>query len=317
VPDAQAGTTWAIERLVVAPDAVATLFAAGSVREPPPASPQARPCLLASEDGGASWRALQAGLGEVAVTSLSVGWSSGGTGRPLLVGAAGGLYRSKDAGRRWEQLVRGLPRELRARAVAIAPHASSEHMLAVAEAGQVLVSHDGGGSWEESAGAEGQPSALHLSSARCLLQTEAGLFRSADAGRTWQKLSTHGAPPGRGALAVCEAAPDVVCAITKREGDSQVVRSLDGGVTWSALPGTEGALDVELDPERRDTLYVLSGRGESSLLVTRDGGLTWSAVGGRVAASELVLVKTSPRTLFAVDRAGGPLRELHVDPAPQ
>ena len=57
-----------------------------------------------------------------------------------------------------------------------------------------------------------------------------GLWKSPDAGNTWQRLA--GAPRGITALAVHPEKPELVFAGT---GDGKILRSPDGGGSWEAV----------------------------------------------------------------------------------
>ena len=305
---AAVGAADAVDCLVAAPDQPLRLYAAGNVGEPHLEAQAAAPYLVTSADGGKTWTSLQAGLDAAAVTALSASAPRGGQ-RSLLVGTQeAGLYLSVDSGQTWEPVSEGLPREFQPQAVGILP-GGWENLLSVSSAGAVFCSGDSGQTWTQATGAEGLPSALAVDSARALLQTAAGLFGSYDLGRTWERISEHGGVPGYGSISTCAADPSVIYLVTKKDAGSWVVRSLDAGKTWERVAGTEGAQDVEVDPESSSTIYLLTSQGEASVKSSSDGGATWGALSGRLSAGELVVAGTQPRTLYAVDRMS---RSLHV-----
>lgn len=285
------GATDAVACLAVGPGA---LFAAGNQGQPTLEPQRARPFLLVSQDQGLTWRSLQAGLGETAVTCLAVD----ATGRVLLAGSEQGVFRSQDGGRRWEHLTRGLPARLATAQVALVPDAP-DVMLVASSAGELFCSQDRGRSWVAAQGAAGLPAALLApSAARAVLHTDAGLFTSADQGRTWTRSSQAVGLPGKPGLSACAAAPETLCAVVWEDGAGRLIRSRDGGATWSDLPGSAGAIDVALDPGQPDTIYLLSARGQPDpLLISRDGGASWSPLGGQVTARELVVSGGAPRVL--------------------
>lgn len=59
----------------------------------------------------------------------------------------------------------------------------------------------------------------------------AGLFRSDDAGQTWEKAD-HGLPSEPLAVALNPAAPETVFAVLL---DGSVWQSIDGGLTWTKM----------------------------------------------------------------------------------
>lgn len=118
-----------------------------------------------------------------------------------------------------------------------------------------------------------------------------GLWRSADAGRSWQ-------PVGEGIQS--PQIMSVVVSATERAGKwgviyagtepSALYRSEDGGTTWQALPGmlalpsaptwsfpprpyTSHVRAIGLDPHRAGTLYVAIEAG--ALVRSFDGGQSW------------------------------------------
>ncbi|MFB6091658.1 MAG: WD40/YVTN/BNR-like repeat-containing protein [Haloquadratum sp.] len=116
---------------------------------------------------------------------------------------------------------------------------------------------------------------------------DAGLHRSTDAGRTWERVGSETVPESVTSVAVSPHDPDVVYAGTE---PSAVYRSTDGGTTWEPLsdltvlpsasewsfpprPDTHHVRWIEVDPADPDHLYVAVEAG--ALIQTHDGGETW------------------------------------------
>ncbi|HEU5317009.1 MAG TPA: sialidase family protein, partial [Chloroflexota bacterium] len=103
----------------------------------------------------------------------------------------------------------------------------------------------------------------------------AGIYRSADAGRTWRPAA--GVPAG-----------GVLAALFAGEGDSSfalqeraVLRSTDGGATWTAISGGPAGPDlaaIEVEPVGRRELYVAAARG--ALYRSTNGGASWVELPG-------------------------------------
>src|SRR5206468_3646429 len=102
----------------------------------------------------------------------------------------------------------------------------------------------------------------------------AGIFRSENAGRTWQRLGGQ-LPPDVMVLAV-GGSPETIYAGSMRYG---VLRSGDGGASWSklAFPGAN-AYAVSASPARPGTILALAVQdGKGLVYRSEDGGATWGA----------------------------------------
>lgn len=116
---------------------------------------------------------------------------------------------------------------------------------------------------------------------------ESGLWRSTDAGRTFDHVGDAIAPSAVTAVAISPHDPDVVWVGTE---PSRIYRSADGGDTWSELgdldglpsagewsfpprPETHHVRWIEPSPTESGTWYV--GIEAGAFVVTRDGGETW------------------------------------------
>lgn len=111
------------------------------------------------------------------------------------------------------------------------------------------------------------------------------VFRSADAGRTWESAHAGlyaGGVASLSALAVTPSRPAVVYAgggLLPWRAYGRVYKSLDGARTWRrlvAFPTTGAVMSIAVDP-RRPSL-VLAGTNRD-LLRSTDGGRTWRSAG--------------------------------------
>ncbi len=126
-----------------------------------------------------------------------------------------------------------------------------------------------------------------------------GIYRSTDAGRTWQRMGLE--KTGRiGRIDVDPQHPNVVfaCALGHAYGPQQergVYRTKDGGETWQRVlfvdEGT-GCADLDVDPNDPSTIFagmwslqvdpwkLASGGTGGGVYVSHDGGDTWKKLSG-------------------------------------
>jgi photosystem II stability/assembly factor-like uncharacterized protein len=122
-----------------------------------------------------------------------------------------------------------------------------------------------------------------------------GLYRSTDAGKTWNRVGLENSehiqnilidPRNSNVVYVSAIGP-----LWSAGGDRGLYKTTDGGATWKAVltisPDT-GVTDVVMDPKRPDTLYaaayqrrravgqLIGGGPESGLYKTTDGGGKWT-----------------------------------------
>lgn len=113
---------------------------------------------------------------------------------------------------------------------------------------------------------------------------ESGLYKSVDAGKTWEKIN-KGLPSGdkgRIGLAVSPADPDYIYAIVEaKTGQGGFFRSLNGGASWEKRSSYSSSgnyyQEIICDPKDKNRVYSM----DTFLQVTDDGGKTWTALGDR------------------------------------
>jgi photosystem II stability/assembly factor-like uncharacterized protein len=169
-----------------------------------------------------------------------------------------GLIRSDDAGRTWE------PVSLLGQADFHVLRAAGDRIYGLdATEGRLLVGSDGGRSWSERA----QPAPvidIAVSPAdpdSVVVSTEAGLFSSRDAGRTWRPLTRQ----TTGLIAWTPAGLTVV------DGSGTAHASTDGGRRFEAV-GEVGGQPAALAADGTD-LYVALHTNE--VRMSSDSGRTW------------------------------------------
>ncbi|HEX7118872.1 MAG TPA: hypothetical protein VF212_08800 [Longimicrobiales bacterium] len=148
--------------------------------------------------------------------------------------------------------------------------------------------------------------------------TGGGLWKTTDGGITWRPVTDGQITSSSvGAVAVCEANPDVVyigmgevqLRGNAMEGDG-VYKSTDGGKTWAhvGLRETRAVSRIRIHPEDCDRVYVaalghLFGENpERGVFKTTDGGANWERVlqvSDRAGAVDLSMDPNDPDVLYA------------------
>src|SRR5438270_1749518 len=158
-------------------------------------------------------------------------------------GPGSGLYKSTDGGSTWRQLTKGLPtieQGLGRIGFAIAP-SDPKRLYANVDAPQL-----------------------------------GGVYRSDDAGESWQRVNDEVRVWGRGSdfaeVKVDPRDPDTVYS-----ANTSTYRSTDGGHTyhaWKGAPGGDDYHTVRINPEDPDIVLLASDQGAT---ITVNGGRTWSS----------------------------------------
>lgn len=214
-----------------------------------------------------------------------------------------GLAKSTDLGRTWayQSTVPGVTR------LAFDPlDPLRVYATAYGAFNSLFTSSDGGGTWnllpftvfssmdDLAVIGQGNPGTL-------LLATGSGLMRSTDGGASFTTtLGSHAAYR----LAPAGGASSVVWGLFPGKVSTQadaVGRSLDGGLTWSLLPGPcQDMAAIAAHPT--DPLRAWISCAASGILRTLDGGQSWIPSDGAVVAAHVTTLVPSPGdpdTLFA------------------
>jgi photosystem II stability/assembly factor-like uncharacterized protein len=272
-------------------------------------------------NGGMTWDPLWnempvASIGSVAVADSDPNIVYVGTGEACIRGNishGNGMYKSTDAGKTWKHI--GLTDTRHIGRVII--HPKNADIVYVAALGHayghnpergVFRTLDGGKTWEktlfkdEKTGAiditfvPGNPSILFATlweAGRTPWSMTSGgpgsgLYKSTDAGATWNKIEGHGFPSdtvlGKIGVSVSGADPNRVYVILEAlEERGGVYRSDDGGTNWKHMTDDHRLrhrpwyyTHVTAHPREVDTLYVLN----VGMYKSTDGGKNWTPVGG-------------------------------------
>ncbi len=262
--------------------------------DPGPESPVALLAATAggvfrSTDGGESWMPRNLGLDPVAVGISALAVDPETPSNLYLVGTEPGVlhgwgaaYRSQDGGETWTGTRIS---SLFALALAIDPETPST--LFVGTESGILRSTDGGDRFASVfdvcsvSELEIAPSDSSWIYATCWSSVggPARLFRSTDGGDGWREMN-DGMPAVR-SLAVDPEDPSLLHAGTFELG---VLRSTDGGVSWTPTRGLDGARVEALlaDPRSSTTLYA--GTEARGVYRSIDRGMSWWPIPGGLTA---------------------------------
>jgi photosystem II stability/assembly factor-like uncharacterized protein len=223
-----------------------------------PYGPNAERGIFRSTDGGTSWSkvlykdqdtggidlAFDPANAQIVYASMWASRRAPWTAANPYNGAGSGLYKSADGGSTWHELTRGLPTPAQGLARIGFTIAPSDHnrMYALVDA-----SHDAG-----------------------------GLFRSDDAGESWTRVNTEERIWGRGndfawvRTDPRDADEIYVC-------NTSTYRSMNGGVTFTAIKGAPGGDDyhaIWINPLHPNILLLAVDQGAT---ISVNGGETWSS----------------------------------------
>jgi len=215
-----------------------------------------------------------------------------------------GVYKSTDAGATWKRV--GLRDSQKIQRILIDPRDSD--VVYVAAPGPLWNSGGDRGLYKTTDGGQSWTRVLHVTDdtgitdavfhptnpdiiyaaayqrRRAVGQTigggpEAGIFKSTDAGATWERIE-EGLPTvdkGRIALGVDERNPERVYALVVAQGDhGGFFRTDNGGTSWDRMSDYAGGDpqyygEIFVDPHRPDTIWNI----EVPITRSTDGGTTW------------------------------------------
>ncbi|MGH7447225.1 MAG: WD40/YVTN/BNR-like repeat-containing protein, partial [Longimicrobiales bacterium] len=214
-------------------------------------------------------------------------------------GTGGGVFRTTDAGRSWENITDGQIPVGSIGAIEVAP--SNASVIYVATGSAALRSN---------------------------VSIGRGVYRSDDGGATWRFAGLEKAG-AIGDIVVHPSNPDIafVAAVGNpfgRNPERGVFRTRDGGRTWEKVlfvSDSTGAVDIDMNPTNPDELYagmwraerkpwtIISGAREGGIYKSSDGGNTWIRLTNGlpneyVGKTSVSIARSSPRRVFALIEAG-------------
>lgn len=293
--------------------------------------------LLKSTDGGTTWAGIVTGL----TLNLSKVRLAGGSADRVLVGGGCAVRRSDDGGDTFVRLPfsardSGCPAGVasfsfptdttgyllladsrvlstadggRSFSRRTAVPGGAADILCTAEricftvgpSGVIQRTGDGGVSWTQVGSAGQALFGLERADATTLyaVGTNRTVVKSIDGGSTWTRKTVGNNVPVAHFRTIRCGSP-LQCLITT-EGINQVVRTTDGGETFSSVvPSNDPTHAVGFAGAARAVAAGLFGSAE----ISSDGGATWSSVGSRIAGDFTVLAAVSDTVAYAGGRQG-------------
>jgi photosystem II stability/assembly factor-like uncharacterized protein len=223
-----------------------------------------------TQDGGASWKNISDGffggsIGAVAVAPSDESVIYVGEGENTMRGnvseGLGGVWRSDDGGRNWRNVGLGEGRHI----IRLVIHPRNPDIVWAAAMGHLFGPN-----------------------------TERGVFKTTDGGKTWRKTLYINDQTGCSDLVMEPGNPSVFYAGTWRlirtphslesggEG-SGLWKSTDGGETWQNITGSKGLprgawgiVGVAVAPSNPNRIYSLVENRDGGLYMSDDAGITWT-----------------------------------------
>ncbi|MDQ3043509.1 MAG: glycosyl hydrolase, partial [Acidobacteriota bacterium] len=303
--------------------------------------------LWKTEDTGLSWQNISDGhfktgsVGAIAVAESDPNVVYVGMGehavRGVMTHHGDGVYRSTDAGKTWKKI--GLDATQHISRIII--HPKNPDVVYVAAQGAlyskskergIYKSIDGGASWKNILYVDDKTGAAELSmdwnNPRIMYAAMwehgrlpwkvisggagGGLYKSADSGETWQKM-TEGLPEemGKMAITVSRSNPEKVYALIESDSNSEkrgLYVSNNAGKSWSQVTNDNRLvqrawyyIELFVDPKNENTIYVLS----APFLRSNDGGRTWETIGGTHGDFHDMWINPDNPNNFVVANDGG------------
>jgi len=220
----------------------------------------------------------------------------------------GGIYRSINGGKSWQQMVSEENLGTRVSHIAVNP-INSNILYAVGGRG-VFKSPDGGLTWQTLKTTGTNDIVINPANTDTLLiATFQGIFKSVDAGSNWTAINAGLTHLNISSLALCPANPNVIYAGCWEA--PVIFKTSNGGVSWSTVySGSTGeqTRTVVVHPTNADIVYT-SEYERGGILKSTDGGISWRKTGSSddiyMDANLIVIDPINPEIVYFGGNVGG------------
>ena len=277
--------------------------------------------VFKSTDAASSWAPANVGLTALDVSRIAAVPSAAGT---LYAGTQAGMFKTTDGGASWTRSSSGIPGTIggfAARIGGIAVHPTDPSVVYAAAGGnKVYRSTNAGAAWlplgsglpttvGDVAVDPLMPATLYAGGGD-IFGGPGGIFKSTDGGDNWSLLAREAFGGWAGLITPSPTTPGTVLAVTSTTGLRNLVRSTNGGATWSDT-GIE-VVDLAFDPVNASTVYAAGPVSATRLQRSTDNGTTWTPIhdGLPSQVTAVVVHPTEPSTLYAGTSMG---RRVPVD----
>ena len=249
-----------------------------------------------SADGGRNWSPINNGLGNLRITEIVVdpitpanlyaaSYDTSGSG-------ANGIYKSTNGGNSWTRVINGMT-NTSVMSLAIDPLTPTT-LYAGPYGGPIYKTTNSGGNWAPS----GNPSISFAVSIAVDPVTPAtlyaadvmsggGIFKSIDAGVTWQQVGFSQTGPYGSFVAVSPLNHSKVFAVS----NSGLFKSVDGGANWT-LVGPYAFVKVVFDPVNTSTIYLVTT--SQGILRSTNDGQSWNPINNGISSAGAIALKINP-----------------------
>jgi len=249
--------------------------------------------ILKSTDGGETWHQINNGLGNLFIgflemhpTNPQILFAAAGNYAMSQIGLKGGIYRTKDGGQHWEEVLSNDE-------FTVVTFSPSNPNIVYAGSGLAFYrSEDGGDTWlifnkpeEFCFGAPGIRAGVPISAVVdpddpmtiFVNNYGGGVFKSTDGARTWVDCSKGYTGAELHDISIDPQNPSTVYTI----GRSGPFRSFNGGKDWKGLsyaPANQSEwYGIALNP-RNPQEVIISDEHQGTIHKSEDGGNTWKTV---------------------------------------